>query len=594
MAKTRSPLRDAVAQCRPELWASAFFSLFLNLLMLVVPIYIMQIFTRVLVSGSRETLVVLTIGAVVSMIVYGLLTLQRGNLLTRVSSKVDTMLGEAVHSALIAKSVRSTETRSIQALRDLAQVRNLLAGQEIQTLFDVPWTPIFLLVIFLLHPILGVVSLVGAILLLVLAVVNDRVTRKPLMAAGLASMKANNSASANVRNAEVVEGMGMRTAVLERWQRYNTEVLDQQTQAADVGGLIASISRVARMIVQIGIFCAGAWLVMDRELSSGAMMAATFLMANALRPVEGAIRTWKQLLATRESWRRLDALLQGMPEPGSAMTLPRPAGRVSVENVVYTPPRAERPVLRGISFSVEPGEMLGIVGPSAAGKSTLAKVIVGVWKPTGGTVRLDEADVSGWDPIDLGRHLGYLPQDVELFEGTVRENVARMTDASAEEVIAAAQRAGVHELILRLPDGYETQIGDAGGILSGGQRQRVGLARALFGDPRLIVLDEPNANLDTEGEQALAQALGEMRKHGATIIVVAHRPSLLAVADRILVLREGRIEMLGARDEILAKIAPKFIARPQPQQVQARPGPQLAHPRPDAPAAAAGSGAGAS
>jgi PrtD family type I secretion system ABC transporter len=570
--------------------AAAFFSLFLNLLMLVVPIYIMQIFTRVLVSGSRETLVVLTIGAIGSMIVYGLLTLQRGNLLTRVSSKIDTLLGESVHAALIAKSVRTTEQRNTQALRDLAQVRNLLAGQEIQSLFDVPWTPIFLVVIFLLHPVLGIVSLVGTIMLLALALINDRATRKPLLAAGIATMKANASASSNVRNAEVVEGMGMRNAVLDRWQRYNTEVLDQQTQAADTGGLIASISRVARMIIQIGIFCAGAWLVMDRDLTSGAMMASTFLMANALRPVEGAIRTWKQLLATRESWKRIEALLQGMPEPGSTMSLPRPAGRVSVEAVVFTPPKAERPVLRGVSFSVEPGEMLGIVGPSAAGKSTLAKIIVGVWKPSNGTVRLDEADVSSWDPTDLGRHLGYLPQDVELFEGTVRENIGRMTDAPAEEVIAAAQKAGVHELILRLPDGYETQIGDGGAILSGGQRQRVGLARALFGDPRLIVLDEPNANLDVEGEQALAQALGEMRKHGATIIVVAHRPSLLAVADRILVLREGRIEMLGARDEILAKIAPKFITRPQPAQVAARPGPQLAHPRPDAPAAAAAAG----
>ncbi|MBX6321324.1 MAG: type I secretion system permease/ATPase [Rhodospirillaceae bacterium] len=571
MTKTRSPVREALAQCRPELLAAAFFSLFLNLLMLVVPIYIMQIFTRVLVSGSRETLVVLTVAAVAAMIIYGLLTLQRGNLLTRMSSKVDTLLAERVHGALIARSVRTAETRSAQALRDLAQVRNLLAGQELQSLFDVPWTPIFLVVIFLLHPVLGIVSLVGALVLLALALVNDRLTRKPLMAAGMAAIKANNNASANVRNAEVVEGMGMRAAVIERWQRYNTEVLDQQTQAADIGGLLAALSRVARMIVQIGIFGAGAWLVMAHDLTSGAMMAATFLMANALRPVESAIRTWKQLLAAREAYQRLERLLADVPEPGSGMPLPRPAGRLSVEQIVFTPPKGERPVLRGVSFVVEPGEMLGIVGPSAAGKSTLAKIIVGVWRPSSGAVRLDEADVAGWDPIDLGQHVGYLPQDVELFEGTVRENIARMTDAPPEAVIAAAQKAGVHEMILRLPEGYETQIGEGGSVLSGGQRQRIGLARALFGDPRLVVLDEPNANLDTEGERALAQALAEVRREGATVVVIAHRPSLLAVADRILVLRDGRIEMQGSRDAILAKIAPKFAGpRSRPTELPAR------------------------
>lgn len=559
MVRNTSPVRLALRRCRPELLTAAFFSLFLNLLLLVVPIYIMQIFTRVLQSGSYETLAVLTLAAIGAMVVYAVLSIQRSKLLTRVASKFDTLLGDLVHAALIARSVNSSETRNTQALRDLAQLRGLLGGGDIQALFDLPWTPIFILVIFLLHPWLGVVSLGGALLLMILAIVNDRTTRGPTAAANVASMKAHSSASANVRNAEVVEGMGMRTAVIERWRRHNTLALDQSVRASDIGNMIAAVSRAARQIIQVAIFFAGAVLVLERDLSSGAMMAAVFLMANALRPMESAIRTWNQLLQARGAYARLSALLlQHAPPDDGAMDLPQPAGNLSVEQVYFQPPGAEKPVLRGVSFSVQPGETLGIVGPSAAGKSTLAKVIVGVWKPNSGTVRLDGADVAAWDPRDLGRHVGFLPQDVELFEGTVRENIGRMRDADAEAVLAAATRAGVHEMILRLPEGYETQIGEGGSVLSGGQRQRVGLARALFGEPRLLVLDEPNANLDNEGEEALLQALATAKANGATTVLIAHRPSLLVVADRILVLREGRVEAIGPRDEILAKIAPQF------------------------------------
>ena len=559
MVRPDSPVRLALRRCRPELWTAGFFSLFLNLLMLVVPIYIMQIFSRVLQSGSLETLIALTLAAVGAMIIYAILSVQRSNLLTRVASKFDTLLGELVHAALIARAVRTTETRNVQALRDLTQLRGLLGGGDIQALFDLPWTPIFLIVIFLLHPWLGFVSFLGAALLMIMAVINDRATRGPTSAANAASMKAHTSANANVRNAEVVEGMGMRASVIDRWQRHNAEALDQHGRATDIGSLIAAISRSARQVIQIAIFFVGARLVIERDLSSGAMMAAVFLMANALRPMESAIRTWNQLLQARAAYARLSQLLmQDAPLGEGSMNLPRPIGQLSVEQVYFQPPGAERPVLRGVSFAAQPGETLGIVGPSAAGKSTLAKIIVGVWKPNSGTVRLDGADVAAWDQGDLGRHVGFLPQDVELFEGTVRENIARMREASAEEVLAAATRAGVHDMILRLPEGYETQIGEGGSVLSGGQRQRVALARALFGDPRLLVLDEPNANLDNEGEEALLQALATAKANGATSIVIAHRPSLLVAADRILVLREGRVDAIGPRDEILAKIAPQF------------------------------------
>jgi PrtD family type I secretion system ABC transporter len=559
MPRPVSPVRLALRRCRPELWAAGFFSLFLNLLMLVVPIYIMQIFTRVLQSGSLETLMVLTLAAVGAMIVYAVLSIQRSKLLTRAGIKFDTLLGDMVHGAIIARAVRTSETRSVQALRDLSQVRGMLAGSDIQSMFDLPWTPIFLAVIFALHPWLGFVSLGGALVLLVLAIVNDRVTRAPIAAANAAAMRAYTSANANVRNAEVVEGMGMRGAVIDRWQRHNAEALDQQGRSSDLGSVIAGLSRAVRQIIQIAIFFAGAWLVIERDLSSGAMMAAVFLMANALRPMESAIRTWNQLLLVRAAYQRLThLLLNDRPQAEGSIELPRPAGALSVEQVVYQPPGAERPVLRGVTFAVEPGETLGIVGPSAAGKSTLAKVIVGVWKPSAGTVRLDAADVSAWDPGDLGRHIGFLPQDVELFEGTVRENIARMREAGSDEVLAAATRAGVHEMILRLPEGYETQIGEGGSVLSGGQRQRVALARALFGEPRLLVLDEPNANLDNEGEEALLQALANAKNAGTTTVLIAHRPSMLVAADRILVLREGRVELIGPRDEVLSRIAPQF------------------------------------
>ncbi len=569
-----NPLREAVRECRREIVAAAAFSFFLNLLMLTMPLYVLSIFRRVLQSQSRETLILLTIMALAAMVVYALLASVRARLLINVAAKFDTLLAEKVHAALIARAPRSNDPRNINGLRDLAVLRNLLAGTELQMLFDAPWSILFLAVIFMLHPLLGMLCVVAMIILLGFGVVNDLVTRPSLDAANATSGRAHNAATANVRNAEVIQGMGMMPAVLARWRRINTELLTHQTKASEAGGAIGAATRAVRLMIQILVFAVGAWLVLNRVVSPGAMMASIFLMARALLPLESAIASWKHLVNARQAYRRLDALLRAAPEPGKSMRLPAPEGRIAVEQVFFAPPGVDRPILRNVSFAIDTGTLLGIIGASAAGKSTLAKIIVGVWRPSSGTVRLDAVDTASWDPDDLGQYVGYMPQDVELFDGTVRDNISRMRDAPPEEIIEAARLAGAHEMILKLPDGYETEIGEAGSRLAGGQRQRIALARALFGNPRLLVLDEPNSNLDSEGEAALANALAQMKAKGVTTLVIAHRPSVLQRADRLLVLNNGRVEMFGPRPEVMAKVTGQ-VKRPVVELVKTEEAPLL-------------------
>lgn len=563
MASKPIPLRTAFRACRGELMSAAVFSFFINMLMLTLPLYILQIFSRVLQSQSHETLVMLTVMAVGALIVLGILSAIRSRILTRMSAKLDTLLGEQVHAALISRATQNIEGRDIEGLRDLSQLRNALAGSSIQALFDAPWTPLFLIVMFLLHPVLGFLATAGALILLVMAIINDVATRRPLSSANAAARAGYESATANVRNAEAIDGMGMRAAALGRWRRHNAEMLEFQGLATDRSGGMTAATRSVRLILQVLVFGVGAYLVIDQSLVPGAMLAAILLLGRTLAPVESAIVTWRQLTAARQSYRRLDKLFQSMPPKGAVMRLPRPQGALAVQQVVLIAPAGERRILKGVSFALDPGTSLGIVGPTAAGKSSLAKIMVGVWRPTRGVVRLDGADVATWDPDDLGQYVGYLPQEVELFGGTVRENIARMEDdAPADDVIAAARLAGVHEMILKLPEGYESQIGDEGCVLSGGQRQRIGLARALFGEPRLLVLDEPNANLDTGGEEALLRALAEAKAKGMTTIVIAHRPSILAGMDKLLLLNNGRVEMFGPRAEVMPKVLPQG-ARPR-------------------------------
>jgi PrtD family type I secretion system ABC transporter len=558
MASKVTPLRAAFRACRGEIVAAAVFSFFINLLMLTLPLYILQIFTRVLQSRSQETLVLLTAMAIFALAVYGVLTAIRSRILARAAAKLDTLLGEHVHAALISRATQSIEQRDVEGLRNLSQLRNAMAGTSIQALFDAPWAPLFIAVIFLLHPVLGMVALGGAVVILTMAVINDLTTRRPLAEANDAARAGYESAVANVRNAEAIDGMGMRAAALGRWRRHNAQMLQSQGDASDRSAGINATTRSVRFILQVLIFGVGAYLVINDMLVPGAMLAAILLLARALAPVESAIVTWRQLTMARAAYRNLEKLFRSLPPKGALMRLPPPKGALAVRQVVFLAPGSDRRILMGVSFALEPGSSLGIVGPSAAGKSSLAKILVGVWRPTRGVVRLDGADVATWDPDDLGQYVGYLPQEVELFPGTVRENIARMVeDAPTDGVIAAARFARVHQMILQLPDAYETQIGEGGSVLSGGQRQRIALARAMYGEPRLLVLDEPNANLDSGGEEALCRALADAKAKGVTTIVIAHRPSILAGMDKILLLNNGRVEMFGAREEVMPKVLPK-------------------------------------
>ena len=427
-----------------------------------------------------------------------------------------------------------------------------------------------------MHPLLGLVAVGAALALLMLAVVNEAASRRPLRDAAQRSIRAMQRVEAAIRNADVVQAMGMRQDFIRRWSAMNEEALALQLEAGDRNATLIGFSKFLRMLVQVLILGVGAWLVLQNDLTSGGMIAASILLGRALAPIEQSIAAWKSLVAARDARDRLRALFARLPPEPAGMRLPTPLGRLSCEQVVYAPPGQIEPVLRGVSFAVEPGTGLGIVGPSAAGKSSLCKILVGIWQPTRGSVRLDGADLFAWNVDLVGRHIGYLPQDVELFAGTVAENVARLGDPDPGAVVAAAQAAGVHEMILALPQGYDTEIGEAGGQLSGGQRQRIGLARALYGRPRVVVLDEPNASLDGDGETALLRALFTAKAWGATVVIVAHQPRILAPVDQLLLLRQGAVEAFGPRDEVLERMRPlrpiEVPARPVPVRAQARSG----------------------
>ena len=531
---------------------AALVSLFLNLLVLTSPLYMIQVFDRVLTSGSTETLLFLTLMAGAAVLTLGLLDVVRSRLLSRIATWLDQTLG----ARLIVASVQGGLHGSGDAepLRDLANVRSFVGGQGIVPLFDAPWVPVFVAVIWLLHPLLGMLAAAAAVLLFALAVANELATRRLLRDASGRQIGLQRQAETAVDNADVVQAMGMLPDFARRWAERNDDILALQAKAANRSGLITGGSKFMRVLVQILTLGLGALLVLRSELTPGGMIAASILLGRALAPVEQAIGAWRSLVSARTSYGRLKVALAETSTPRAAMPLPAPAGHLEVERVTYMPPRVQRPVLRSLSFRLEPGAVLGIVGPSAAGKSTLCRLLVGSWAPTQGHVRLDGADVATWEAADRGQYVGYLPQDVELFPGTVRDNIARLGGAEPDEVVAAARLAGVHDMILRLPDGYETELGPRGSVLSGGQRQRIGLARALFRRPRLIVLDEPNSNLDEVGEAMLLTAIGQMRLAGSTIVLVAHRRALLNQVDTLLFLEDGVAQLYGPRDAVIREL----------------------------------------
>jgi ATP-binding cassette subfamily C exporter for protease/lipase len=478
----------------------------------------------------------------------------RTRVLIRVGNCLDMDLNRRIFSAAFERNLNRAGGNPAQALQDLAQVRQFLTGNGLFAFFDAPWTPIYLLVCYLIHPLLGLVTMIGSMILAGLAYLTEKATHKPLAEANHAALSSANYANNNLRNAEVIEAMGMLPSISKRWYQSHLRILQMQTLASDRAALISSTGRFVRITLQSLILGTGALLAIEGKITPGMMIACSILTGRALGPVEQVIASWKQLLGCRSAWGRLTELLQDYPRRPPSMSLQRPLGMLAVENVFAGAPGTNTTILRGVSFSLAPGESLGIIGPSASGKSTLARLLVGVWPTQAGKVRLDGADIFTWNKGELGPWLGYLPQDVELFEGTIADNIARFAEVDSDAVIRAAKSTGVHEMILRFPQGYDTRLGTDGSPLSGGQKQRIALARALYGEPNLVVLDEPNANLDDVGEKALVDALGELKGRGATVVLVSHRPNVLCAVDKVLMLRDGGVQMLGTRDEVFAAL----------------------------------------
>jgi PrtD family type I secretion system ABC transporter len=545
------------------IWAGVF-SLAINVLLLAAPLYMLQVFDRVVTSRSHETLLMLTVAALAALAAMAALDAVRGRLLAAAGLALDRRIGPRVlHGILEASRTPNSAPQAghgAPSLRDVATLRAFLVGPGVIALFDAPWLPFFLGVIFLFHPLMGAIALGGALLMCLLAFLNERLTRRPLERTQAAGRRAGRFIDSGLRNMEVIAGLGMLPAVARRWAGLNDAALGHHAEASAVASGFSAGIKLARQFVQIAMLAAGAYLVVQQEVTAGVMIAATILLGRALLPVETLVAGWRSLVEARASWKRVRHSMDSLKGTSTTEVLPPPQGALEAERVVFGVPGRDAPLLRGVSFRLAPGESLGIVGPSAAGKSTLARVLIGVWRPAGGAVRLDGADVATWPRDRLGPHIGYLPQDVELLGGTVADNIARYSEPDPAEVIRAAERAGVHELVLRLPKGYETEVGEGGAALSAGQRQRIALARALYGNPRLVVLDEPNASLDHEGERALLGALESLRKDGVTVVIIAHRPSLMRGIDKLLVLREGAVEAFGPCADIMRRVTRTGLA----------------------------------
>lgn len=532
------------------------FSLFINVTLLLSPLYMLQVYDRVLASRSLPTLAMLTLGVALGYLVYiGLETL-RSRVLVQAGLALDGLLCTPVLDGVFKKAARLGGPRHATALRDVAVLRQYLTGNGLFAFFDAPWGIAFLAIIFIIHWMLGLAALFGMLLLLGIAYIDDRSTRGPLQDANALSRDLGRYADGAVRNADVIEAMGMRGRFIERWNERNAAVLAAQNTASNRAGGLVALSKGLRQLLQSAMLGLGAYLVITENLSSGTMIAATLLLGKATAPLELAIAGWKGFVEARAAYGRLDGLLKESAGEAPQVQLPAPTGAYRLEHVSFAAGAGQPLILKDVSFELEAGGCLAIIGPSAAGKSTLVRIMLGLWQPLAGSVRLDGARLADWSSATLGPQLGYLPQDTELLAGTVAENIARLAPASAssDAVVAAARLAGAHDMVLQLPQGYDTPIGDGASSLSGGQRQRIGLARALFGEPRVVVLDEPNSNLDSEGESALVEAIKRLKARGATVVFVTHKPSLLNQADKVLVLDGGSVLAFGARDVVLARM----------------------------------------
>jgi ATP-binding cassette subfamily C exporter for protease/lipase len=531
------------------------FSGVVNLLHLAPSIYMLQVYDRVLSSRSEFTLVVLTLVVVAAFGLMALLEHFRTGVIIRVGNALDAQLSKRVFTAAFERNLRLGSNNAVQAMNDLTQLRQFTTSNGLFAILDLPWFPIYLVVVYALHPTLGLFALISAITLSAVSIVSDRVSRKPLAEANLSAVVASAYVNSNLRNAEVIEAMGMLPNLIHRWYQIQARVLERQSFASDRSGGAIAITKMLRLTVQSGILGLGAYLALHGESTGGTMIAASILMGRALAPIEMVISSYKGFLGASASYGRLVELLNAHPARITGMPLPRPKGLLTAENAYITPPGAQSAVIKGLNISFGPAEIIGIIGPSASGKSTLARAMVGIWPANVGNVRLDGVDIFQWNKFEVGPAIGYLPQDVELFDGTVAENICRFGEIDSAKIISAAKSCGLHDMILQLPKGYDTRIGDSGGVLSGGQRQRIALARSVYDAPAFIVLDEPNSNLDDLGEVALVNAVLEMKRAGSTVVLITHRTSVLKAVDRLIFLNHGQVQLFGPRDDVLSALA---------------------------------------
>ena len=565
----KNEITEALLSFKSTFRTVGVFSAIINLLMLAPTLYMLQVYDRVLQSRNEITLIMLSVILLGAFAFLSALDFVRSFILIRVGARLDMQLNKRVYTAAFEQSLKKGGGNAGQALHDLTNIRQFVTGNGLFAFFDAPWFPIYLLVIFLFNIWLGVFAVIMTAILIVLAYLNEKMTRKSLDEANAMAVASTTQASNNLRNAEVIESMGMLPNLINRWYQTHGRFLNLQAQASERAGVIGAWTKFTSLTSTSLALGIGALLAIQGLVTPGMMIGASILMGKALQPVQMLIGVWKQFGSTRNAYERLTKLLEENPPRQPGMSLEKPKGAIAVEGVTAAPPGVTVPVLKGLNFAIAAGDVLGVIGPSGSGKSTLARLIVGIWPSAMGKVRLDGADVYQWNKDELGPHIGYLPQDIELFAGSISENIARFGIIDSEKVIEAAKRAGVHDLILRMPKGYDTVLGDGGAGLAGGQKQRLGLARAMYGDPSLIVLDEPNSNLDEAGEQALVVAINDLRQHGKTIVIITHRMSIIGITNKLLLLRDGMVQMFGPTNEVLQALAQQRAQlQQQAQQTQ--------------------------
>lgn len=539
------------------------FSCVINLLMLAPAIYMLQVYDRVLVSQNTTTLLMLTLLVIGFYVLMGFLESIRAHVMIRFGNKLDVSLNPIVFNAAFKKKIATGDNNPAQALTELSQIRQFFSGNSLFSFFDIPWVPVYLLVAYVISPLLGYLTAAGILILLVITLFSERYTNESTRQANTLTAINTNKINQQFQNTDVIAAMGMLPALQSEWIAQQNKILLLQTAVADKTASLSSVSKFTRILLQSIALGAGALLVIAGDITPGLMIAASIILGRALNPVEQVIGSWKQFVQFRAAWQQISSLLNKYPGSQKVLELPRPKGVLSVELLYGAAPGGNAPIIKNMSFQLSQGEILGIIGPSASGKSSLAKFLVGIWAPLSGNVRLDGADIYQWQKEYLGPAIGYLPQDVELFDGTIAQNIARFGEIDSQAIVAAAKLGGVHEMILRLPQGYDTLLGGMAGYqLSGGQKQRIGLARAVYKEPAFIVLDEPNANLDDAGELALIKAIEALKTNGQTTVIISHRPTLLGVVDKVLLVKDGVAQEFGSREEVFSKLRQKNILKP--------------------------------